>query len=205
MNKKILISQKRKERDIIKLISSGYKITRSKDKPHELTVKFQGPKETLYENGSWNILIHLPESYPYKSPSIGFLNKIYHPNIDFNSGSICLDVINQTWSPMYELVNIFEIFLPQLLVYPNPSDPLNIDAANLLNSNKIKYEEFVKFQVKKHSLDEYSEKKIFKELDCLSRKSTKSQVDDFSCSLSHESELSILSDTSDIFLEEEIF
>ena len=45
--------------------------------------------------------------------------------IKIRSGSVCLDVINQTWSPMYELINIFEIFLPQLLNYPNPTDPMN--------------------------------------------------------------------------------
>ena len=56
---------------------------------------------------------------------------------------MCLDVINQTWSPMYELKNVFDVFLPQLLLYPNPSDPLNGDAANLMMTDKEKYDETV--------------------------------------------------------------
>lgn len=60
------------------------------------------------------------------------------------SGSVCLDVINQTWSPMYDLVNIFEIFLPQLLLYPNPKDPLNSEAAKLLINNEAEYKKKVK-------------------------------------------------------------
>ena len=60
------------------------------------------------------------------------------------SGSVCLDVINQTWSPMYDMVNIFEAFLPQLLRYPNPTDPLNGEAAALMMRDTPGYEAKVK-------------------------------------------------------------
>ena len=50
-----------------------------------------------------------------------------------------------TWVAFrYELLNIFETFLPQLLLYPNPADPLNGEAAALLMNAPQEYEKKVK-------------------------------------------------------------
>ena len=45
---------------------------------------------------------------------------------------------------MFDMINIFEVFLPQLLRYPNPTDPLNGEAAALLMREPKQYEIKVK-------------------------------------------------------------
>ena len=114
------------------------------------------PVDSPYAGGIYKVHVQLPLTYPYKSPSIGFDTPIYHPNVDEQSGSVCLDVINQTWSPMYDLVNIFTIFLPQLLLYPNPSDPLNGQAAQAMIKDKEVYYEHVRQHVKKYASKDFA-------------------------------------------------
>lgn len=43
-----------------------------------------------------------------------------------------------------DMINIFEVFLPQLLRYPNPNDPLNGEAAALLMRHPKDYDAKVK-------------------------------------------------------------
>lgn len=140
--------------DVMKLMMSDYAVEPINDGLNEFNVEFHGPKGSLYEGGVWKIQVELPDAYPYKSPSIGFQNKIFHPNVDELSGSVCLDVINQSWSPMFDLLNVFEVFLPQLLLYPNPSDPLNGDAASLMLKDQKLYEKKVKEYCEKYAKKE---------------------------------------------------
>lgn len=150
---------RRRELDIMKLMMGNYEVTMGENSMNEFIVKFRGPKDSPYEGGTWRVRVELPAAYPYKSPSIGFLNRIYHPNVDEQSGSVCLDVINQTWSPMFDLTNIFEVFLPQLLLYPNPTDPLNSDAAAVMLKEPERFKEKVKDYVRRFALEATTEEK----------------------------------------------
>ncbi|KAL8736724.1 MAG: hypothetical protein Q9166_000090 [cf. Caloplaca sp. 2 TL-2023] len=59
---------------------------------------------------------------------------------------------------MFDMINIFEVFLPQLLRYPNPTDPLNGEAAAMLmrdpKTYDIKVKEYVSRYASKEAADE---------------------------------------------------
>jgi len=55
---------------------------------------------------------------------------------------------------MFDLVNIFGVFLPQLLLYPNATDPLNGEAASLMMQDKEGYNKKVQEYVGKYASSE---------------------------------------------------
>lgn len=143
-------------RDIADLTAAGFKV--HDDSGEDVTdmtsfcVTLKGPKDSLYESGAWDVRFTIPPEYPFKSPSVGFVQTIMHPNIDLGSGSVCLDALNGKWSPCFTLKHCMDTLLPYLLMYPNPDDPLNRDAAVLLKNNKDDYSRQVILAIRAHAL-----------------------------------------------------
>ena len=95
--------------------------------------------------GLWHLDILIPPSYPLAPPRITFTTPICHPNVDFKTGEICLDLLKTSWSPAYTLTSTLEA-IHQLLAYPEVDSPFNVDIATLLkNGDKIGAESLVRF------------------------------------------------------------
>ena len=104
---------------------------------HQWRATIIGPEKTPYENGVFYLDLMFPDGYPFKPPKVKFETKIFHPNIN-KYGNICLDILSQNWSPALTVCKVL-LSISSLLDDPNPSDPLNIRAADIYNNN---YEEF---------------------------------------------------------------
>ncbi|KAF2659628.1 ubiquitin-conjugating enzyme [Lophiostoma macrostomum CBS 122681] len=86
---------------------------------------------TAYEGGTWLLDINIPSTYPLTPPSIRFVTPICHPNVDFKTGEICLDLLKTSWTPAYTITTTMTS-IHQLLTSAEPESPLNVDIAQLL-------------------------------------------------------------------------
>ncbi|KAF5391939.1 hypothetical protein D9757_001684 [Collybiopsis confluens] len=95
----------------------------------------EGASGTVYSGLTFKLSIYFPPNYPYVAPVINFETPCFHPNVDINSGAICLDILQDKWSAVYSVQTIL-ISLQSLLGEPNNASPLNPDAASLWNNQE---------------------------------------------------------------------
>lgn len=107
--------------------------------------------DTPFEDGMFKLLLTFDESYPNKPPTVKFLSRMFHPNV-YANGELCLDILQNRWSPTYDVAAILTS-IQSLLHDPNPNSPANAEAAQLYHENMKEYVRRVRATVEDSWLD----------------------------------------------------
>ena len=81
--------------------------------------------------------LEFTEEYPSKPPAVRFLTPMFHPNI-YSDGKICLDILQNQWSPTYDITAVLTS-IQSLLSDPNPASPANAEASQLFDRDRREY------------------------------------------------------------------
>jgi ubiquitin-conjugating enzyme E2 N len=112
----------------------GISATPYQDNLRYFAVAIEGPADSPYERGVFQLELFLPADYPMAPPAVRFLTKIYHPNVD-KLGRICLDILKDKWSPALQIRTVL-LSIQALMSAPNPDDPLDNNVADMWKKNE---------------------------------------------------------------------
>ena len=122
----------------------------------------RGPPGSPYEGFVWKLEIEVGDRYPLVPPRIAFLTKIFHPNIHYDTGEICLDVLKHDWTPAWSLTSALRA-IASILSEPNAESPLNCDAGNMIRAgDTLAFNTMARLYAKEFA-DEIPEKALCKE------------------------------------------
>ncbi|KAM0753931.1 ubiquitin carrier protein [Meredithblackwellia eburnea MCA 4105] len=116
----------------------------------EWQAQIEGPTDSPYENGIFDLLITLPPDFPFRPPRVQFKTKVYHCNIN-PQGGICLDILKSQWSPALSIVKVI-LSISSLLSDPNPHDPLVPDIAQRFLKDRKGHDKTAREWTKKYAL-----------------------------------------------------
>lgn len=116
----------------------------------EWRVYIEGPKDTCYEGGVFQLSLNFPKDYPMSPPVLKFMSDFWHPNV-YNDGKVCMSILHppgddamsgelaeERWLPTQSVTTIV-LSLMSLLNDPNCSSPANVDASVEWRKNREGY------------------------------------------------------------------
>jgi ubiquitin-conjugating enzyme E2 M len=95
------------------------------------------PDEGMYKGASFSFSFAINTNYPHEPPKVKCIPKIYHPNVDLE-GNVCLNILREDWKPVLNLNSVM-VGLQYLFLEPNPTDPLNKEAAEVMMKNRSQF------------------------------------------------------------------
>lgn len=110
-----------------------------------------GPPGSVYEDGTFSLVLVFDENYPNHPPEVSFISEMFHPNI-YPNGDLCLDILKDRWSPSYDVLGIL-LSVQSLLNDPNTKSPANIEASKIFENDIEEYSRRVKATVEKSWID----------------------------------------------------
>ncbi|XP_070537295.1 ubiquitin-conjugating enzyme E2 C-like [Ptychodera flava] len=134
---------KRLQQELMKLMMTGSKGISAfpdGDNIFKWVGTIHGAEGTVYEGLQYKLSLDFPSNYPYSAPVVKFVTPCYHPNVD-QYGNICLDILKEKWSALYDVRTIL-LSIQSLLAEPNNESPLNLNAAELWE-NQTEYKKFL--------------------------------------------------------------
>jgi ubiquitin-conjugating enzyme E2 M len=108
-------------------------------------------EDCLWRGAKYRFTVNVAAGYPHDAPRCHCDTQIYHPNIDMQ-GNVCLNILRADWKPVLG-INAVILGLVFLFIEPNPSDPLNKEAAELMRNNEAAFQEKVRKSLRGGMID----------------------------------------------------
>ena len=102
------------------------------------SARLLGPVGSPYEGGHFELKIICAPTYPLAPPKVTFVTPVFHPNVLYTTGEICLDILKpDAWTPAWTLQSVCRA-VAALLSHPEADSPLNCDCGNLIRSGDMR-------------------------------------------------------------------
>ena len=85
LNKELLEASKMKDKHIL--------LTPVNDNLYSWIGYIKGPPDTPFADGWFKLSFNIGQNYPIEPPKVKMITKCYHPNVHFQTGEICLDIL----------------------------------------------------------------------------------------------------------------